>query len=243
MSVLNETTDDAPVMGRRERKRLETRNALVNAAFTLFAERGFDDVTVVDITRLADLDPSTFFRHFRSKESVLFTDLADDVGRTRSMLLARPSGENLLDSLLLVAMANAESSTVNLAQEALRMSLTIENPAIQAQALLHRDELVSQLTSAIGERVGLDPASDPRPLLAASSWVTGFEWYRANAVRTGRKLLSPPKAMQDIVDLLRPHWHILNELSAPESSAPTAATSTKPKKAPASTKAARPKRA
>jgi AcrR family transcriptional regulator len=57
-----------PALGRRDRKRLKTRNDLAAVALELFTERGFDAVTVNDITDRADVDPSTFFRHFGSKE-------------------------------------------------------------------------------------------------------------------------------------------------------------------------------
>jgi AcrR family transcriptional regulator len=65
------------VLGRRDRKRLETRKGLAAVALELFAERGFDAVTVNDIADRADVDPSTFYRHFGSKEAVVFSDLGD----------------------------------------------------------------------------------------------------------------------------------------------------------------------
>lgn len=57
--------------GRRERKAAETRLALFRAAVALFAERGFHNVTVEDITEAADVGKGTFFNYFRTKEHVL----------------------------------------------------------------------------------------------------------------------------------------------------------------------------
>lgn len=45
---------------------------LVEAAFELFDERGFDDTTVDDIAARAGVGRTTFFRHYRSKEAVIF---------------------------------------------------------------------------------------------------------------------------------------------------------------------------
>ncbi|MGW6922377.1 TetR/AcrR family transcriptional regulator [Streptomyces sp. NPDC054950] len=45
---------------------------LAEAALELFAERGYDDTTVLDIAQRAGLAKSTFFRHFQNKRDVLF---------------------------------------------------------------------------------------------------------------------------------------------------------------------------
>ena len=66
---MNENTDTRPPLGRRERKRLRPRSGLAAVRSSFFAERGFDAVTVTDIADRADVDPSTFYRHFVTKEA------------------------------------------------------------------------------------------------------------------------------------------------------------------------------
>ncbi len=58
-------------MGRRERRAAETRVRLFRCALQLFAERGFPNVTVEDITEAADVGKGTFFNYFESKDHVL----------------------------------------------------------------------------------------------------------------------------------------------------------------------------
>src|SRR5580704_16799699 len=45
---------------------------LVLAALDLFAERGYENTTVIEIAERAGLTKSTFFRHFPDKREVLF---------------------------------------------------------------------------------------------------------------------------------------------------------------------------
>jgi AcrR family transcriptional regulator len=56
---------------RRERHRTETRERLFRCALQLFAERGYLDTTVEDITEAADVGKGTFFNYFPTKEHVL----------------------------------------------------------------------------------------------------------------------------------------------------------------------------
>jgi AcrR family transcriptional regulator len=50
------------------------RDRLAEAAFALFDEHGYEQTTVDDITDRAGLGRTTFFRHYRSKEDVIFPD-------------------------------------------------------------------------------------------------------------------------------------------------------------------------
>ncbi len=59
------------VLSRRERKKLETRQGLLEAALVLFREKGYDETTVEEITEQADVAKGTFFNYFPSKEALL----------------------------------------------------------------------------------------------------------------------------------------------------------------------------
>jgi AcrR family transcriptional regulator len=50
------------------------RERLAQAAFDLFDERGYEQATIEDIAEGAGLSRATFFRHYRSKEDVIFPD-------------------------------------------------------------------------------------------------------------------------------------------------------------------------
>ncbi len=58
-------------LGRRERRAAETRLRLFRSALQLFADRGFSNVTIENITEAADVGKGTFFNYFESKDHVL----------------------------------------------------------------------------------------------------------------------------------------------------------------------------
>ena len=75
---------------------------LVEAAFALFGERGFDQTTIDDITERAGVGRTTFFRTFRAKEDVIFPDHEVLLGAIE----ARLSGSTPRTALLAVTEAS-----------------------------------------------------------------------------------------------------------------------------------------
>jgi AcrR family transcriptional regulator len=61
----------APKPLRRERRKLEVRTRIIDAALTLFDQRGFDDTKVSEICDRADVVTKTFFNHFPTKQHLL----------------------------------------------------------------------------------------------------------------------------------------------------------------------------
>jgi AcrR family transcriptional regulator len=58
-------------LSRRERKKVETRQRLMQAALRLLQEQGYDATTVEEITEAADVAKGTFFNYFETKEAIL----------------------------------------------------------------------------------------------------------------------------------------------------------------------------
>jgi len=56
---------------RRERKKEETRQKLLDVSFSLFVDQGYDNTTVDQITERADIGKGTFYNYFPSKEAIL----------------------------------------------------------------------------------------------------------------------------------------------------------------------------
>jgi AcrR family transcriptional regulator len=87
-------------MGRRERRAAETRLRLFRCALQLFAERGFPNVTVEDITRAADVGKGTFFNYFESKDHVLGVMAEIQLGKVREAVDQATEGKLSIHSVL-----------------------------------------------------------------------------------------------------------------------------------------------
>jgi AcrR family transcriptional regulator len=192
-----------PPLGRRDRKRLETRNGLAAVALELFAERGFDAVTVNDIADRADVDPSTFYRHFGSKEAVIFSDLGDWTGRLGDAVRAQPAELPLLETMRMGIKDLAANLMVDIDNERHRAELTKSSHSVRAQGLAVREALIGEVALAIADRMAVNPARDSRPYLLAASCILAANWYRNYVVQTGDVPSSAEEAVDRIIDLVQ----------------------------------------
>ncbi len=87
-------------MGRRQRRAAETRLRLFRCALQLFADRGFPNVTVEDITEAADVGKGTFFNYFESKDHVLGVMAEIQLGKVREAVTLAESGKQTIRSVL-----------------------------------------------------------------------------------------------------------------------------------------------
>jgi AcrR family transcriptional regulator len=186
------TIEETPT--RRERKKLETRQALEEAALRLFAAKGYEQTTVEDIAEAADVAVRTFFRYFSSKQHVLFGDVVTDrVGRLRTELSARPREETPIESITAV-MDLLDFSSVEEEQQILaRLDLMRAQPSMVSRYLELTNEMRLAVVDFVAERTGLDPRRDMYPLLlagaCAASWDISLNlWAASGASRSLREL-------------------------------------------------------
>jgi len=83
-----------------EQRRRSTHEALRRAALASFASKGFANVTVTELAREAGVTERTFFRHFPTKEAVLFQDYETHVEWLSEALAQRPPSESVFDAVL-----------------------------------------------------------------------------------------------------------------------------------------------
>jgi AcrR family transcriptional regulator len=142
--------------GRRERRRIETRERIYRAALDLFAERGFMETTVEDITEAADVGKGTFFNYFPTKEHVLATYGSERVASVeRALQQARqgdlPVMQVLRDLAAGVAGQAAERPALLRAIYAAHASCTAVRDELQTRMQIAR-RLLSQIFKLAQER-------------------------------------------------------------------------------------------
>src|SRR5437764_327094 len=83
-------------MGLRELKKEQTRRLIAETAWRLFADRGFDRVSVAEIAREAQVAEATVFNYFPSKEDLFYGRMEEFGARLIAEVRARPVGEPAL---------------------------------------------------------------------------------------------------------------------------------------------------
>jgi AcrR family transcriptional regulator len=155
--------------GLRERKKQRTRERIVEVAFELFEERGFDGTTIADIAEAADIAPRTFFSYFPSKDDVVFHDFEANYTMVASWLRDREPGTNAIDALRAgLAGVRGEGDAERLREKRLRKRLIRENESLAAHSQHLMGKFGDLLAEAAAEDLGDEPG-DLRPRLVAAA--------------------------------------------------------------------------
>jgi AcrR family transcriptional regulator len=106
--------NSAPNRGRRERRSAEIRERLFNASLNLFAQKGFAETTVEDITEAADVGKGTFFNYFPSKDHILLAFGEMQLRKLEAAIeLARNTGEPMPEFLRSLGVRMTQEPTRN----------------------------------------------------------------------------------------------------------------------------------
>jgi AcrR family transcriptional regulator len=85
--------------GLRERSKARRKLAIVDAALTLFADRGYHATTVADIAAAAEVSPRTVALYFPSKQDIALAPFSDAAARLVDALAVRRPGVSTLTTL------------------------------------------------------------------------------------------------------------------------------------------------
>ena len=189
----------AESVDRRTRKKQRTHLAIQDAAFELFAERGYRETTIRAIADRADVAPRTVTVHFATKEELLFDTEPFRVESLAAALNTRGPQESALDSLrnwMAATMNQLESETAELSdrfweRRAQRAHIINAEPGLRGRARAGYYEFERVLADAIGADLG-QAGTALLPRVAALAAVAGLrDLYETDELRA---LPAPPTA-------------------------------------------------
>lgn len=140
--------------GRVPRWEPGTRDRLERAAVTLFAERGYDTVTVEQIAAAAGLARSGFFRYFRDKSDVLSSDHDAFVDRFADGVRGAPDDAGAVAAIEagLVGLEDAWFTEDVRDLAPLRAAAIASSPDLQERELLKHRDTAEAVASALRSR-------------------------------------------------------------------------------------------
>ncbi|MFK4069289.1 TetR family transcriptional regulator [Streptomyces sp. NPDC029674] len=162
----------------RERKKLRTRQALVDTALDLFTDRGFDGVTLDALCDAVDVSKRTFFRTFSSKEDVAMAPTQDLWAAFLEELeeVEPATGQPLFDVLrdaLLAALGRMPADGWA-HRMLLSRRLAARTPSMDAHGLAFCDRTSRAALVVARRRFALPGGGDLRPRLAVDVLVAAF---------------------------------------------------------------------
>jgi len=142
--------------GLRERKKQQTRQQIAETARALFAERGFEDVTVAEIARAADVSVQTVFNYFPTKEDLVYWRLGAFESELLASVRERAAGEPALAAFkrfLLSQRGLLGRSDPDAYDQLAALTRTIAaSPSLQAR----EQQILEGYTAALADELGGD---------------------------------------------------------------------------------------
>jgi AcrR family transcriptional regulator len=204
-------------MGLRERKKEQTRQLLAETAWRLFADRGFDKVTVAEVARQAQVAVATVFNYFPTKEDLFYYRLEVFGARLVDAIASRPEGEPVLAAFRRRFMetggllARVEAGDAQALERLRTVNRVIAaSPALQAREQRALARTADALAAVLAAETDA-PADDPRPQVVANALV-GVQ--RALLDYTRRRILAdeePARLAADVRRLYQRAYELLEQ--------------------------------
>jgi AcrR family transcriptional regulator len=181
---------------------IPVRERLIDAAFQLFGERGYELTTVEDIAERAGVGRTTFFRNFRSKDDVIFPDHEQLMEAIKARLGTSTNSTALVavaEAVRLVLLRYIEEGE----RARLRYALTSRVSALRDREIASVAQYQRLFREFIGAWMGPSEANALRAELMASSVAAAHNhvlrrWLRGD---TTEPIAEVDRAMAQVVEL------------------------------------------
>jgi AcrR family transcriptional regulator len=185
--------------GLRERKKEQTRRAIAEAARRLFAERGFDAVTVADVARAADVSVGTAFNYFPTKEDLFYGQMEAFEAALVNAVNERPPGESVLEAFRRFVLSESKQLAAEERAETVATAARIINGSAALRA--REREIVAQYKDELAALIAKEtsgPAENVESRAVASA-LMGVQRALVHYVRASvLSGVSGPKLAADV---------------------------------------------
>lgn len=165
---------DVAHQGLRERKRIATRKAIEAAALGLVAEKGYENVTIDEISHRADVSPRTFFNYFSSKEAALLGEPPELPARSIvDAYINAGTADGALNGLGNLLAHATEENIGDAESHHLRFALLKQYPQLFALRMTAMKTFEDSIAKVVAERLRVDePALDDDAVRSKARLVT-----------------------------------------------------------------------
>jgi AcrR family transcriptional regulator len=186
--------------GLRERKKQQTRRTIAEAAKRLFLERGFEQVSVAEVARAADVSEQTVFNYFPTKEDLVFERMDTFEHALLTAVRERPEGEAALRAFVRFIL---DSSDTAMAGDGRRRVAELTRLVMASPSLMARERQIvakytDALTALLAEETGAGPG-DIEPRLAAEAMMA----FHRSLVDFARRRARSRKSSADLAVEIR----------------------------------------
>jgi AcrR family transcriptional regulator len=160
--------------GLRERKKQRTRQLLSDTARRLFSERGFEQVSVAEIAREADVSEMTVFNYFPSKEDLVFSGLETFEDQLLTAIRDRPPGQTVIAAFGEFILEPRGLLATNDAAAAGELIAVTRMIAASPTLLAREQQIFARYTDTLAHLIAIETGSradDPRPYVVANALI------------------------------------------------------------------------
>ena len=156
--------------GLRERKKAKTRQTITDTALRLFTERGFDQVTVAEVAREAEVSQATLFNYFPTKEDLLFSRMGEYEARLVDAIRDRDAGTSVVEALtdFLLRPQHDRLSSRDSKFLATMARMVTSSPALVARERQVFAEHTAELAAVLADQTHAEP-EDLAPSVVANA--------------------------------------------------------------------------
>jgi AcrR family transcriptional regulator len=164
-------------MGLRESKKLQTRQEIADQAMRLFAQRGFDGVTVADVAAAAGVSEKTVYNYFPTKEDLFFDEVPAREAALVAAITGRREGESVIGALRrLQAGECPRQCSPGFATFA---RIIEESTALQAKEL----EVMARFVDVLAVTLQVELRADEQDARIAAGLLVSIHWQLFRAAR------------------------------------------------------------